>query len=131
MAWAISGALRVRAGDADLASEHLECSIRLDPIGATRPTRMGLLAQARYFQGRYAEAVALSKEFVQQTDSAAGYAFLAAGQGRLGQRDAAQTALERYRALSPVPIDVLARAVLRDPTYVGLFLEGIGLAEGK
>jgi TolB-like protein/Tfp pilus assembly protein PilF len=131
MAWAISGALRVRAGDADLASEHLECSIRLDPIGATRPTRMGLLAQARYFQGRFAEAVALSKEFVQQTESAAGYAFLAAGHGRLGQRDAAQAALERYRVLSPMPIEFLARAVLRDPTYVDLFLEGIGLAEGK
>ena len=131
MAWAISGALRVRAGDADLASEHLECAMRLDPIGATRPTRMGLLAQARYFQGRYAEAVALSKEFVQQTESAAGYAFLAAGQGRLGQREGAQAALERYRALSPVPIEFLARSVLRDPTYVGLFLEGIGLAEGK
>ncbi len=131
MAWAISGALRVRAGDADLASEHLEASIRLDPIGATRPTRMGLLAQARYFQGRYAEAVALSKEFVQQTDSAAGYAFLAAGHGRLGQRDAALAALERYRALSPMPIEFLARAVLRDPTYVTLFLEGIELAEGK
>jgi adenylate cyclase len=131
MAWAISGALRVRAGDADLASEHLETSVRLDPIGATRPTRMGLLAQARYFQGRYAEAVALSKEFVQQTDSAAGYAFLAAGHGRLGQREAAQAALERYRALSPVPIEFLARAVLRHPTYVGLLLEGIDLAEGK
>jgi tetratricopeptide (TPR) repeat protein len=131
MAWAISGALRVRAGDADLASEHLETSVRLDPIGATRPTRMGLLAQARYFQGRYAEAVALSKEFVQQTDSAAGYTFLAAGHGRLGQREAAQAALERYRALSPVPIEFLARAVLRDPTYVGLLLEGIDLAEGK
>jgi adenylate cyclase len=131
MAWAISGALRVRAGDADLASEHLECSIRLDPIGATRPTRMGLLAQARYFQGRYAEAVALSKEFVQQTDSAAGYAFLAAGHGRLGQREAAHAALERYRALSPMPIEFLARAVLRDPTYVGLFLDGIAMAEDE
>jgi TolB-like protein/Tfp pilus assembly protein PilF len=131
MAWAISGMLRVRAGDADLASEHLETSIRLDPIGATRPTRMGLLAQARYFQGRFPEAVALSKEFVQQTESAAGYAFLAASLGRLGQSDAAQAALARYRSLSPQPLEVLARTVLRDPAYVGLFLEGIDLAEGK
>jgi adenylate cyclase len=131
MAWAASAMLRVRAGDADLAAAHLETSIRLDPIGATRPTRMGLLAQARYFQGRYAEAVALSKEFVQQTDSAAGYAFLAAGHGRLGQRDAALAALERYRSLSPMPLEFLARAVLRDPTYVALFLEGIAMAEDK
>jgi adenylate cyclase len=124
MAWAASAMLRVRAGDADLAAAHLETSIRLDPIGATRPTRMGLLAQARYFQGRYAEAVALSKEFVQQTDSAAGH-------GRLGQRDAALAALERYRSLSPMPLEFLARAVLRDPTYVALFLEGIAMAEDK
>ena len=129
MAWAISGALRVRAGDADLASEHLECSMRLDPIGATRATRMGLLAQARYFQGRYAEAAALSKEFLQQTESAAGYGFLAASQARLGQTEAAAAALERYTSLSPAPIEFLARAVLRDPSYVALFLEGIDLAK--
>jgi predicted Zn-dependent protease len=92
---------------------------------------MGLLAQARYFQGRFAEAVALSKEFVQQTESAAGYAFLAASHGRLGQSDAALAALARYRSLSPQPLEVLARVVLRDPAYVALFLEGVALAEAK
>ena len=51
--------------------------------------------------------------------------------GVLGQRDAALAALERYRSLSPMPIEFLARAVLRDPAYVGLFLEGIAMVEGK
>jgi tetratricopeptide (TPR) repeat protein len=131
MAWALSGALRVRTGNADLAGEHLETSIRLDPLGTSRPMRSALLASARFTQGRFAEAVALSKEYLQQAESPFSYAFLAASHARLGQTGPAAAALARYRSLTPQPIDVFARAVLRDPTYVALFLDGIALAEGK
>ena len=131
MAWAFSGTLRIRTGNADLAGEHLETSLRLDPLGSGRPTRLGLLASARFMQGRFAEAVALSKEYVQQAESPFGYAFLAASHARLGQNGAAAAALARYRSLTPQPLDVFAKRVLRHPAYVALFLDGVALAEGK
>jgi len=128
--WSISGTLRVRAGDADLSSEHLETALRIDPLGPSLPIRKGLLAQARLFQGRFAEAVALAREYVQQVDSVFGYAILASSCGHAGQIEPGRAAIEHYRSLSPLPFDVLGRSLIQHPHYVQVFLEGIALAEG-
>ena len=82
-------------------------------------------------QGRFAEAVALSQDFVQQAESPFGYAFLAASLARPGQTAAAAAALARYRSLTPQPLDIFAKALLHDPAYVALVLDGIALAGGK
>jgi predicted Zn-dependent protease len=130
MSWLMSSAIRMRTGDADLASEHIETAMRLDPVGPFRANQVAFLAHIRLSQRRFAEAIALAKEYVQQTDSPMGYAYLASSYGHLGQTGAALDALKRYRALSPQPIDVFGRSIMHDPAHLKLFLDGIALAEG-
>jgi hypothetical protein len=89
---------------------------------------MGL---ARLNQGRFAEAVALEKEVIQQSDAPLCQAVVAASEGHLGHAAAAVSALARYRTLTQVPIEEFARGYSRDPTQLKLFLDGIALAEGK
>jgi len=131
LAWTFSGAIRMRTGQVDLGAEHLETALRLDPVGNTRISTMGFLGMLRYQQGRLAEAVALSRAYVQQTDSPLGWAWLAASYGRLGQTAAAREALTTYRTLAPQPIEVMAGFILRNPAQLKLFLDGIALAEGE
>ncbi len=128
--WFISGAIRVRAGETDVAIEHLETAMRLDPVGPDWLRLTVFLAMARFQQACFSEAARLSKECVQQSDHPTGYACLAASYGHLGQGRAAQEALARYRTLASQPIDAYARSFLVDPAHIKLFMDGIALAEG-
>ena len=94
-----SGAGRLRAGQNDLAVDHLENAMRLDPSGPGHAAHLVFLACARLFQGRFSEAVGLSNERSQIGESPAGYAILAASLGHLGKIDAASAAPARYGAL--------------------------------
>jgi len=129
--WGISGAIWMRAGETDRALEHLETSIRLDPLGPARLSQLSNTALARFQQGRFSEAAAISKQFIQRTDAPGGYACLAASYGYLGQTEAALEALNGYRARSPQPIEVFACSIFHDPAHSKLFLDGIALAEGN
>ena len=129
-AWRISGILRLRLGETDLAVEHLETALRLNPTGRTRPAQVGWLGQARFQQGRFGEAAPLLQELVQQTENPRGFAFLAACYGHLGQPGLAMQALRHYRAISNQSIEANARALMDDPKHIQLFLDGIALAEG-
>lgn len=128
-AWFYSGVARLQSGQTDLGIEHLETAMRLNPIGPNRPNLMGFMGQGRFQQARFDEAVPLLREQVQQTDSPRGYAFLAASLGHLGRTSEAKDALARFRALSPQPIEVFAHTFMDDPIHVGLFMDGIALAE--
>ena len=128
-AWFYSGVARLQSGQTDLGIEHLETAMRLNPIGPNRPNLMGFMGQGRFQQARFDEAVPLLREQVQQTDSPRGYAFLAASLGHLGRTGEAKDALARFRALSPQPIEVFAHTFMDDPIHVGLFMDGIALAE--
>jgi len=130
-AWFISGSVRMVAGETDLAFEHLETSKRLDPMGPLGPAVAGYMGVVRFKQGRFAEAVPYLRESVQQADIPTSFAYLAASYGKLGETAAAQAALARFAALSPLPIDVHARSTIIRPNQLELFLEGIALAEGK
>jgi TolB-like protein len=130
-AWFMSGLVRVRIGETDLAVAHLETAMRLDPIGPDLPNQMGFMAWARFQQGRFAEAVALAKGFVRQKAHPRGYAFLAASYGHLGQSEAATDALEHYRTLAQQPVEAFARSFILDPDNLRLFLDGIALARGE
>lgn len=126
-----SGIVRLRSGDPDLAVEHFETAMRLDPIGPDYPAFLSFIGMARLYQGRFAEAVALEKEVAQQNDAPLPHAVLAASEGNLGHAAAARAALERYRSLTQVPIGDFARGYSRDPAQLKLFLDGIAVAEGK
>jgi TolB-like protein len=131
-AWLQSGLVRTRAGDTDLAIEHFETAMRLDPMGPNRPRQLLLMGVARFQQGRYGEVVALMKEAAQQIDSPTAHAFLAASYGHLGEMDAAQSALARYRTFSQLPVEDFGRSLLsNNPGHISQFLDGITLANGK
>jgi tetratricopeptide (TPR) repeat protein len=129
--WFYSGVSRLQVGETGLGIEHLERALALDPIGPNRPNLMGFLGQGRFQQGRFVEAASLVKELLHATDSPRGYGFLAASLGQLGQAAEASEALERYRELTSQPIDDFARAFLKDPAHLQLFLEGVAQAESS
>ncbi|HXQ13912.1 MAG TPA: TIR domain-containing protein [Caulobacteraceae bacterium] len=97
--WQMSGFSQLRSNP-DLAAEHIETAMRLDPIGSNRGGLVNATGQVRFAQQRFSEAAPLFKEFVQLTNSPVGYAFLAASCGHLGRIDEAKSALARYRELS-------------------------------
>jgi TolB-like protein len=131
VAWFVSSSMRLRTGETELAIEHIENAMRLDPMGPNRAAQIAFIGMARFKQARFTEALALLKDAAQQTDLPGVPAYLAATYGHLGLRDEALEALTRYRRLSQVPIDVFARSLSRQPAQLKLFLDGIALAEGK
>ena len=130
--WNYSGDLRLQAGDTELAIEHLETSMRLDPMGPDRATQVRPLGCALYAQGRFSEALAYFRELVQQQENPGGYFLLAAALGKLGQTAAAKEALAHYRALTPLAPAEFASNWSRTvrPELIQQWLDGIALAEG-
>jgi TolB-like protein/class 3 adenylate cyclase len=130
LAWMMSAWLRAAAGDADVAVEHMETSIRLNPCSSDRGHQLSGIALARFDQRRFDEAVRLLKESTQlQPAVSFNLALLAASHGHLGDMKAAADALTHYKRLST--IDVENRTTLfRRPEHRDLFLEGIARARG-
>jgi tetratricopeptide (TPR) repeat protein len=125
------GVARVRIGQIDLAAEHLEAAIRLDPLGPDRPMYTAILGLARFYQRRFAEAVALEREVAQQSEIPIARAFLAVSYGHLGRSAEALDALADFRNRVQAPIEDFARFYSSDPDHIKLFLDGIALAEGS
>ena len=113
------------------AQEHLETSMRLDPLSSMRTAQLGLLGGALFAQGRYAEALAPLTEAMQISDTTSpiGYATLAACYGYLGQADRAAAALQRARALTNLPLPDLVANLVREQQFRARFAEGLRLAE--
>jgi adenylate cyclase len=132
--WMLSGALRLITGDLDLAAEHIERSLRLDPMGPDRAAQMFNLGNVRLFQRRFGEAVSHYREMVQRApDNPAGYTSLAAAYGHLGQTSEARAALARFGTLSTLaPADFTRMwSPFLTPEQLQLYLEGFALAEGS
>jgi TolB-like protein len=132
-AWFSSGRLRVNMGDAELGAQHIETSMRLDPLSRLRAAQLQALGLARFAQQRFSEALALVQESAQLAPE---YRYtqllLAACQGQLGHGQAARAALARARASNP-GVDVLAFAnqSLHLAAQRQLLLDGLAVAEGK
>ncbi|HXQ10313.1 MAG TPA: hypothetical protein VN805_04855, partial [Caulobacteraceae bacterium] len=128
--WRASATVRRRSSnpDLDLAAEHIETAMRLDPIGSNRASQIFAMGMVRFSQQRFSEAASLLKEYAQGTDNPTGYALLAATYGHLGRIDEAKSALARHRELTSRPLE---RVSLGDPKGHELYLDGIAMAEGK
>jgi adenylate cyclase len=129
-AWFASGAVRIHSGQLDLAVEHLQTAMRLNPVGPERSGAMLFLAMARFQQRRFDEAVALANEIYLHFENPTGCAILAASYGHLGLGDAAREALAQYERLSQRTIEAYARSVWPREDHLKLFLDGVTLAEG-
>jgi adenylate cyclase len=132
MAWMFSARVQLALGEPELAFEHVQTSMRLDPLSPDRSFQLTNMGLARLAQGRFGEAAALFSESSQiRATVAFNHACIAACCGHLGQTKAASQALERFRSGSREPIADLAARLFHRPQHRQLFLDGIALAEGR
>jgi TolB-like protein/class 3 adenylate cyclase len=128
-AWFYSGALRLFAGQFDIAIEHVEKSLRLNPldrIGAP----LTVIGAAHFFKREFEIALAKLHASIQERPGfAVSYRLLAACYAHMGRLEEARAALERLRALTPV----IAPPVLpfRNPEDRELLFSGLRLAAGE
>jgi len=127
--WLVSGSIQIKNGQPDLAAEHLETAMRLDPISSMNAFARMYLASARFQQGRLDEALALFMTTSMRLPVS--YAVLAALHGHRGEIGQAREALAQLRSLSSGAIEEFARIWFPRPEHRKLFLDGIALAEGK
>jgi adenylate cyclase len=127
--WLVSGSIQIKNGQPDLAAEHLETAMRLDPISSMNAFARMYLASARFQQGRLDEALALFMTTSMRLPVS--YAVLAALHGHRGEIVQAREALVQLRSLSSGSIEEFARIWFPRPEHRKLFLDGIALAEGK
>jgi len=127
--WMLSGWLRVYAGQTDLAIEHFETSLRLNPRDRKASQLRGI-GQAHFFSRRFDDAV--EKFLIAQQEiptHAISYRFLASCYAHMGRLDDAREMLQRLRAITPVVIPDAMH--WRNPEHRELLLSGLRLAEGE
>ena len=127
--WLLSGFLRLWAGQADLAIEDLEKSMRLNPRdrGAFQLTGIGI---AHFFNRRFGDAIEkLSVSLEELPSYVATYRFLASSYAHLGRLDEAREVVRRLRRLTAVVVPPVPP--YRNPEHRELYLSGLRLAAGE
>ena len=127
--WAISGLIRLYAGQSDLAIAHVETSMRLSPR-----ERMGQpltwMGTAYFFKRQFDEAASNLLLSIQDNPGfPPSYRVLAACYAHMGRLDEARAVVARLRAITPlvVPSDLL----YSNPEDRELYLSGLRLAAGE
>jgi adenylate cyclase len=127
--WYWSGWLRVFAGQPDLAIEHFETSMRLNPR-SQRAYHMTGIGMAHLFEHRFKDALgALRVSLEEGPMFTPTYRTLAACYAHMGRFDEAREIIKRLVYLTPV-IKPTANP-LRNPEHGELFLSGLRLAMGE
>jgi adenylate cyclase len=127
--WYISGALRLWAGQSDIAIEHFEASLRLSPRARVGPARIGI-GGAHFFSRRFEEAVSKALVAIQEDPThPQPYRFLAACYAHMGRLDDAREIVTRLRAITPVVIT--DASFFRNAEQRELYLSGLRLAAGE
>jgi adenylate cyclase len=125
--WFISGVLRMDAGRPDIAIEHFEASLRLNPRAHIGLVAIGI---AHLISRRFDEAVPkLLLAIHENPTSPQAYRVLASCYAHMGRLEDAREIVERLRAITPL---VVPRAVpLRNAEHRELLLSGLRLAAGE
>ena len=128
-AWYWSGWLRLFAGQADVAIQHFETSMRLNPRGQ-RGYHLGGVGMAHFVSRRFDAALAVLRISLEEVPAfAPTYRTLAACLAHMGRLDEARSILKRLVALTPVVrpnVDPF-----RNPEQGELFRSGLRLAAGE
>ena len=127
--WYLSGAVRVHAGECDLAIKHVEASLRLSPR-ARLGVPNSVIGSAHFFAGRFDNAVPRLLIAIQEHPAHPWpFRFLASCFAHMGRLDEARQIVERLRGLTPGVVP--GRVPWRKPEHRELFLSGLRLAMGK
>ena len=127
--WFISGAIRLWAGQPDIAIEHINVSLRLSPLA-----RVGgaytVIGAAHFLSRRFDEAEPKLLVAIQDDPSfPMPYRCLAACYAHMGRLGDAREIVERLRAITPVVIP--NSSFLRNAEHRELLLWGLRLAAGE
>jgi adenylate cyclase len=127
--WYWSGWLRLFAGQADVAIQHFETSMRLNPRGQ-RGYHLGGIGHAHFVNRRFDAALAVLRVSLEEVPAfTPTYRALAASYAHMGRLDEARSILKRLVALTPVVqpnVDPF-----RNPEHGELFRSGLHLAAGE
>jgi pentatricopeptide repeat protein len=128
-AWYWSGWLRLFAGDTDLAIQHFETSMRLNPRGQ-RGRRQSGIGMAHFLNRRFDDALAVLRVSLEEVPIfTATYRSLAACYAHMGRLEEARSIIKRMASLTPMLLPSVNP--IRDPEHRGLFLSGLQLAAGE
>jgi TolB-like protein len=127
--WHWSGILRVFAGQPDLALDHFETFLRLNPRDR-RANYLHGIGEAHFFSRRFDDAAAKLLESLERAPSfTVTYRVLAACYAHMGRLDEAREIVSRLRAITPVVMESATR--YRNPEYRELYLSGLRVAVGE
>ena len=127
--WYWSGWLRLFAGQAELAIQHFETSMRLNPRGQ-RGFHLAGIGTAHFVNRRFEDALAVLRVSLEEVPAfSPAYRTLAACYAHMGRLDEAQSILKRLAALTPVVVPTANP--FRRPEDGELFLSGLNLAAGE
>jgi TolB-like protein len=127
LGWHHSGWLRLWAGQADLALQHLVTAERLNPHAKRLELAIGI---GHFFARRFEEARARLLRSLQEFPGwVANYRFLAACCAHMGRLDEAREMVQRLRTLTPLVVPTAEH--WRDPQQRELYLSGLRLAAGN
>jgi adenylate cyclase len=127
--WIRSGWLRLWAGQPDLAIDHFQTAMRLNPRELT-PHNFLALGVAHFFARHFEQAKAMLLRSLQEEPNwVPTHRFLAACCAQMGRFDEAHEMVRRLRSITPV---VLPDAThWRNPEHRELYLSGLRLAAGE
>jgi len=127
--WINSGWLRLWAGQPDLAIEHLETGLRLNPRDRQHGAVMGI-GVAHFFARRLEDAAAMLLRALQERPSwVPNYRFLASCYAHMGRLEEARELVKRLRVITPVVMPDATH--WRDPEQRAFYLEGLRLAASE
>jgi adenylate cyclase len=127
--WINSGWLRLWAGQPDLAIEHLETGLRLNPRDRQHGAVMGI-GVGHFFARRLENAAAMLLRSLQERPNwVPTYRFLASCYAHMGRLEEARETIERVRQITLVVVPSAAH--WRDPEQRAFYLEGLRLAAGE
>src|SRR5262249_22061503 len=128
LAWYWSGWLRLFAGDTDLAIEHFETSMRLNPRGQ-RGFHLSGIGMAHLLNRRFDDALPILRASLEEVPIfTPTYRSLAACYANMGRINEARSIIKRMGSLTPVVVP--STNPLRDPVARELFRSGLRRAAG-
>jgi TolB-like protein len=127
--WHTSGAVRVYAGEPDVAIRHLEVALRLSPRDRVGPTVFNIGA-AHCLARRFDDAVPKLLQAIQEDPSfPQSYRVLAACYAHTGRLDEARAIVNKLRAITT---DLMPSLILlRRPEHQEILLSGLRRAAGE